>query len=247
MHPSTTTTTSTTNEGGNATMTGNNIDSRRKAFMTEKEKKEELIMKQRAELAIKKGTAELDPAIEKAIALEVLEALEAELTKLLLVDGEDASQSIQLDNRIRTNLPISRKSIQDNILVNHTQFGAGSIDLFELGNSTSSSNNHPNHQDTTTTGSNTIANTIANTTAAKNTMMKQVGDINSVNLEDLFDLENVENSLAITGSSYLNGGLEGSTSNNNNNNHSEENGSNNGNNEFAAELLYIMKTSISLS
>jgi hypothetical protein len=77
-------------------------------FMSEKERKEELLLKQRAELAIKKGTAELNPAIEREIGLEVLEALEAELTKLLLADDER-----DIEGQIRSNLPISRKSIRE--------------------------------------------------------------------------------------------------------------------------------------
>jgi hypothetical protein len=59
------------------------VETKRKVFMTEKEKKEQLILKQRAELALKKGTAELPPEIERRIELDVLQLLEAELCKLL--------------------------------------------------------------------------------------------------------------------------------------------------------------------
>jgi len=88
----------------NANNNGANIESRRMMFMSEKEKKEELILKQRAELAIKKGTAELDPEIEHMISLEVIQALQAELAKLLTEDNEQ---------RVHMNLPISRKTLND--------------------------------------------------------------------------------------------------------------------------------------
>lgn len=207
----------------------NTIGNRRKMFMSEKEKKEELIMKQRAELAIKKGTAQLDPAIEKAIAMGVLEALETELTKLLLVDGDGAST---IDNNIRTNLPISRKSIQDNILVNHTQFGTGSLDLFDMTNSGPASGSHNN-------GGNGGNNKNSNS----NNFIRPVGDINAVNLEDLFHVDNFDNPHLMMPGGY-----------NNMNESMDTRGTDDrrdagatGNNEFAAELLYIMKTSISLS
>ncbi len=95
-------------DGHNNNPNAGNIGSRRMVFMSEKERKEELLLKQRAELAIKKGTAELNPVIEREIGLEVLEALEAELTKLLLADDER-----DIEGQIRSNLPISRKSIRE--------------------------------------------------------------------------------------------------------------------------------------
>ena len=61
-----------------------NVESRRFMFMSEKEKREELILRQRAELAIKKGTAELPAEVEREIEQEVLSALEADLSKLLV-------------------------------------------------------------------------------------------------------------------------------------------------------------------
>ena len=85
-------------DGHNNNPNAGNIGSRRMVFMSEKERKEELLLKQRAELAIKKGTAELNPVIEREIGLEVLEALEAELTKLLLADDER-----DIEGQIRSN------------------------------------------------------------------------------------------------------------------------------------------------
>jgi hypothetical protein len=58
--------------------------------MTEKEKKEQLILKQRAELAVKRGVAELSSDIEGDIEQEVLGHLVVELSKLLLPDDLDA-------------------------------------------------------------------------------------------------------------------------------------------------------------
>jgi len=59
-------------------------------FMTEKEKKEQLILKQRAELAVKRGVAELSADIEGDIEQDVLGHLVMELSKLLLQDDLDA-------------------------------------------------------------------------------------------------------------------------------------------------------------
>jgi hypothetical protein len=211
--------------------TGSNIGSRRMVFMTEKEKKEELIMKQRAELAIKKGTAELDPEIEKEIAMEVLEALESELTKLLS-DNDDGSM---IDSKIRTNLPISRKSIQDNILVNNIQYGGSTLDMIGTENDSSphfSSSGASNHNQSTNNSSNRAS------------ILKQssIGSNNSseVNIEDIFDFDKFDN-----------WNHEGNDMNNPNHHHTatinEEAVNITTSNEFAAELLYIMKTSISLS
>lgn len=58
--------------------------------MTEKEKKEQLILKQRAELAVKRGVAELSSDIEGDIEQDVLGHLVFELSKLLLQDDLDA-------------------------------------------------------------------------------------------------------------------------------------------------------------
>lgn len=80
----------------------NLLESRRKMFMSEKEKKEELILKQRAELAIKKGTAVLDEAIEREIGREVLRNLETELQKLLAEESEES---------VHWNLPVVRKNM----------------------------------------------------------------------------------------------------------------------------------------
>jgi hypothetical protein len=205
--------------GGGTGENPNNIGNRRMMFMSEKERKEELIMKQRAELAIKKGTAELDPEIEKFIGMEILEALEAELTKLLLFN-DDGSNT--LDSNIRTNLPISRKSIQDNILVNNAH--NVSMDIYE----TQYGMGHNN-------GDNNSPNKSTNTTPGKNNSIF-IKNVSEVEIEDLFNFENLENE-----NNLLNDSTDTIATNEN------EGDNASGNNEFAAELLYIMKTAISLS
>lgn len=56
---------------------------KRHAFMSEVEKKQELVLKQRAELAAKKNLAELGPEIVKRLGGDVLHDLQSELQKLL--------------------------------------------------------------------------------------------------------------------------------------------------------------------
>jgi DNA-dependent RNA polymerase auxiliary subunit epsilon len=56
--------------------------------MTSKEKQDELIMKQRAELAARKGTTVLDYEVEKRIGDSTMSVLEMELRKLLPNEGE---------------------------------------------------------------------------------------------------------------------------------------------------------------
>jgi hypothetical protein len=224
---------------GNSTSSAN-IGSRRMMFMTEKEKKEELIMKQRAELAIKKGTAELDPEIEKMIGMEVLEALEAELTKLLLLnDGNDGSM---IDNNIRTNLPISRKSIQDNILVNNAQFMSMDLMDSQVGiEHTESNYNLQKFNNINNNNNNSNSNTNSSNKLANQSFVIKSGDANAVNIEDLFDFENLENERDLHERFLGNDAVSSDTVENN------DNGNPNASNEFAAELLYIMKTSIALS
>ena len=79
------------------------MEAKRKVFMTEKEKKEQLILKQRAELALKKGTAELPPEIERRIELDVLKMLESELSKLL-GEHEDGRAKPHMHHAIRIDM-----------------------------------------------------------------------------------------------------------------------------------------------
>lgn len=177
-----------------------NVETRRMMFMTEKEKKEELILRQRAELAIKKGTAELDEDIEREIEKEVLASLESELTKLLVEEMEE---------KVHANLPISRKS--------------------NLG----SSENVKSHTD-----SSIKQDAKAKRSSAIAKDKKDAKQSAEINIEDLFDLEKLDNP------------AYSPIGNDENQSHVEEDDLANaggGSNEFAAELLYIMRSSMSLS
>jgi hypothetical protein len=180
---------------------GSQIETRRMAFMTEKEKKEELILRQRAELAIKKGTAELDQEMEKQIGIEVLALLESELNKLLAEESEE---------NIHATLPISRKN-----------------------NSTSMDSRPYNESKSESSGGN--VNKLGRQTATVTKDKAVVANPGVINIDDLFDL-------AIDTPGYL-PLLDDSTPTT----EEVEGPSVGGSNEFAAELLYIMKTSISLS
>lgn len=177
-----------------------NIETRRMMFMTEKEKKEELILRQRAELAIKKGTAELDEEIEREIEKEVLASLESELTKLLVEEMEE---------KVHANLPISRKS---NLAAEHNKI----------------------HSDN--------ANKLDSKSKRPSVITKDKKDANKqnaeINIEDLFDLEKLDNPAY----SPL-----GNDENQSNVEEDELANGGGGSNEFAAELLYIMRSSMSLS
>ncbi len=176
-----------------------NIETRRMMFMTEKEKKEELILRQRAELAIKKGTAELEEEIEKEIEKEVLASLESELTKLLVEEMEE---------KVHANLPISRKS---NLGVEHSNKSHGEVNKADA-----------------------KAKKASATTKDKKDVSKQNAEIN---IEDLFDLEKLDNpAYSPLGNDENQSNVE-----------EDELANGAGSNEFAAELLYIMKSSMSLS
>jgi len=77
-----------TGTNSNTTDGANELEAKRRIFLTEKEKKDEQIMKQRAELAAKKGTMVLDPAVEAKIGEFASYTLESELTKLLTTEEE---------------------------------------------------------------------------------------------------------------------------------------------------------------
>lgn len=181
-----------------------NVETRRMAFMTEKEKKEELILRQRAELAIKKGTAELDESTEKEIGKEVLSSLEVELTKLLVEEMEE---------KVHSNLPILRKN---------NQTGDNTKQSVEA-----------------KSDSKMLKRPSILTKDKKDSVVKSNGDASIVNIEDLFDLEKLDNP------TYSPIGIEDQPSHGD----EEENTNirNHGSNEFAAELLYIMRSSMSLS
>lgn len=217
----------------NANMVGGmDLESRRLMFMTEKEKKAEQILKQRAELAVKKGTAELDAKIEKTIAAEVLATLEQELNKLLREETEE---------RVHMNLPIARKGIVEDNKGNVN--GANAPPGAAGGAATKGvvTPGKPNATGGTAGGAESNSKSkkspgvpgSAGSSSKKKESILKVADSAIVNLEDLFDLDNF--STTITSNNEDEAGSA----------HDDDEQA--GSNEFAAELLYIMRMSMSLS
>lgn len=197
-------------------------ETRRHAFLSDKEKKEELILKQRAELALKKGTAELDSSVEKTIAKEVMNQLEFELSKLIIEDMVQggkagghiapatvasfvAGSAAEGDNSSRSASPSSVKDSEAG--------GSGSGGGGGGGDDTASQQHQQQQQ--------------------KKKESVQKIDFSHVNIEDLFDID------------FLDSNLAGGTENDDANLNSDEIVVTS--NEFAAELLYIMKTAIALT
>lgn len=185
--------------------------------MSEKEKKEELILRQRAELAIKKGTAELDPDMEQIISYEIVQALQSELAKLLIEENHQ---------RVHMNLPISRK------VFNEDQY------KFEIGGNTDGTPADTPDKKVSSKASGRSANAVkekgkGDDSANKRKKKEDENGNTVVNIDDLFDLENM--------SAIGNGSTD-------DDNHSElqEDETAKGN-EFAAELMYIMKLSVGLT
>lgn len=210
-------------------------------FMSEKEKKEELILRQRAELAIKKGTAELDPALEKQIAADVLGALEAELSKLLVEEMEQREAGAAAG---------SSKSSSGAGAGGHgrgtatgSSSGAGAGAHGKAGTKVAGGASTPH-------GSKTIASRrLAATHHLDSKKDNKEGGLGAsltratsiitttteqIDLDDLFDV-NYDEKHPSQSSSMAAAEV-----------HAEEEASTPATNEFAAELLYIMKTSRSL-
>lgn len=172
--------------------------------MTEKEKKEQLILKQRAELALKKGTAELPPEIERRIELDVLQMLESELCKLLGEDAEGQSES-KKDKLPRSHAGAAVAKVHSPTYASQQNQGKANADK-------------PQRR-------------VSHTKYEKG---GRTYDTSKMNIEDLFDvfMDSREQALA----------------------HFSDDGSEQPvepeevpNNEFAEELLYIMRTAMSLS
>lgn len=187
------------------------VENKRKVFMTEKEKKEQLILKQRAELAIKKGTAELPIEVERRIEIEILQVLEGELSKLM-VDDEHSPETPK-----GSKLPRSHAGAK--ITKAHTPTKAG----------------HAAQQADRNSTEKKPARRLSHT---KYKNGDRTYDAAKMNIEDLFDV-------------FMDKG-----GNNQINVQFSDDGSENGaeqsdepivSNEFADELLYIMRTAMSLS
>lgn len=188
------------------------VENKRKVFMTEKEKKEQLILKQRAELAIKKGTAELPIEVERRIEIDILQVLESELCKLM-VDEEHSP-----DTPKGSKLPRSHAGAK--VTKAHTPTKAGhAAQQAEQRNSAEKK-------------------TVRRLSHTKYKNGDRTYDAAKMNIEDLFDV-------------FMDNG-----GNNQINVQFSDDGSDNGaeqsdeplvSNEFADELLYIMRTAMSLS
>jgi len=233
------------------------------AFMMEKEKKEELMMKQRAELAIKKGTAELPSAVEKALERRILQQLEDEVASLLNEDGIASSTS-------NTSSSLTAASIVDRFVslpppetalkrkqqqsLQHQR----SLQRLQL---TSSSPSH-RRRNRTSSGDSLSRMTRKRTSSSSSAiggtaaMNGDSADATLVSLDDLFDLEYIEPKNIL--GSATNGERQGdgddesvstSSSSNSESRSSSPSSENDGqlSNEFAAELLYILQTSRTLS
>lgn len=201
------------------TTTASAMESKRRVFMTEKEKKEQLILKQRAELALKKGTAELLPEMERKIELNVLNILESELTKL--INDDNNNENIKINSK-------NKKII-------HSHAGAVVIKKSYINNK-----DDKNKQDesvdngkTSTGNNNGKQRRLSHTKYKKG---EQTYDIDKMNIDDLFDVFMDTNQQA---------SIQYSDDGNDQDNIDiiDENISN----EFAEELLYMMRTAMSLS
>lgn len=213
------------------------VEATRMVFMSEKEKKEELILRQRAELAIKKGTAELDPAYEKQIAADVLGALEAELSKLLVEEMEQHSAATAGGSA--TNAKNSSggggaghgKGAAGGGGGGHGKSGSKSNSASPHGSKTiasrrlAASHHSLDKKDASKEGAG-LGGSLTKTTSIITTTTEQI------DLDDLFDVSyDANHPSSVSTATEI---------------HSEDEATTPATNEFAAELLYIMKTSRSL-
>jgi hypothetical protein len=213
------------------------IEDRRQMFMSETERKAELTRKQRAELAVKKGTAELHPQYEKQIEREVLGALETELSKLLV--DEESEGSVQGGSQSQQQTGQSAAPHQHQSHGAHqTNGGAGGKDRPKSPSKHGSKNiasrsrlaNSDHHLDTSGSSSATNSNAKKDGTSRTLPLHQLAVAAPAVNIDDLFDLD----AATLTA---------GETSGAGTSSEREESGAVQTTNEFAAELLYIIQTS----
>mmetsp|Transcript_3291 Transcript_3291/g.5126 ORF Transcript_3291/g.5126 Transcript_3291/m.5126 type:complete len:745 (+) Transcript_3291:67-2301(+) len=76
------------NEKKSTTSIGEETQSKRLVFMSEAEKKEEMLLKQRAELRAKQSAVLLDPEVEAKLGNDILEALEEDIARELELELE---------------------------------------------------------------------------------------------------------------------------------------------------------------
>lgn len=199
------------------------LESRRKLFMSEKEKKEEMILKQRAELAIKKGTAELETVVEKEIGNEVLATLDKELNKLLVEEVHETA--------VHLTLPIARKNIGNPATPTNATKGTASSAGKQAATGSKVSSGEKKKGGGSVTDDGSVAGSVKEDPAGAPTVPYPTVDI-----ADLFDMENIDASADFDNFHKENAQKSKP-------NEEEEKKSN----EFAAELLYIMRTSMSFA
>lgn len=191
---------------------GQLVENKRKVFMTEKEKKEQLILKQRAELAIKKGTAELPIEVERRIELEVLQMLESELEKLM-VDENEHQQQQENNNKTKK--------------LARSHAGAVVSKSRSPGKSSSSQGNNPSDK------------TPRRLSHTKYREGGRTYDATKMNIDDLFEV------FMDSGTSHHT--ISAQFSDDGSDLGAEQAEEPVASNEFADELLYIMRTAMSLS
>lgn len=201
--------------------------------MTEKEKKEQLVLKQRAELRLKKGTAEIPAAVEKKIAIEVLSSLETELSKLLLTND--------LANNVTYTDVNSGDSFDNNTVIdslNGTSNDDNNSAVLTDNNHASAAEDVDAHSFVNTSSSSSVVNKTPIIREVITTIPEgKIGysDITQLNLDELFDLylNPLSNVSVVEANRY---GLD-----------TTDAVTPLVNNDFAAELIYIMRTSMALT
>eukprot|EP01036_Dinobryon_divergens_P027146 gene27146-35870_t len=97
-----------------------NFAVKRTVFMTEREKKDAMVLRQRAELHVKQGIYELAPAVEREIESEILNTLQLELSKLLEDEGDSNDHGNSQSNKSATFSPNVMATIED--LIGNNKF-----------------------------------------------------------------------------------------------------------------------------
>jgi hypothetical protein len=166
--------------------------------MSEREKKDEMVLKQRAELQSKQNVLELNPAVEKQIESEIIIGLQYELSKLLVDELETTKKNIKINQNNVTN---SKSFASNRIVRNSILMSSNVVDLFD------------NDLDNLN-----VDNSLINDSTQSSVNGNNVFETRSQNkLEALTDGVNIDDEVVSSVS-----------------------------NEFAAELLYLIKTSTDL-
>jgi hypothetical protein len=164
--------------------------------MSEREKKDEMVLKQRAELQSKQNVLELNPAVEKQIESEIIIGLQYELSKLLVDELETTKKNIKINQNNVTN---SKSFASNRIVRNSILMSSNVVDLFD--------------------------NDLDNLNV-DNSFINDSTQSSSVNGNNVFEIRSQIKLEALTDGVNIDDEVVSSVSN-----------------EFAAELLYLIKTS----